>query len=219
MKKRLYRPFTPSVVPAGAGCTLARGHRQGHPVAMSAIIHPTRAELEAGLDHIRQSPADGGTLAMIVRRPASDRREVLAVAELDLVNGLVGDNWRARGSRSTPDGAANPEMQLNVMNARAIALVARHRDRWPLAGDQLYVDFDLSVSNLPPGTRLAVGTAVIEVTAVPHTGCAKFTQRFGADAMKFVNSPAGRSLNLRGLNAKVVQPGAIHAGDTVRKLG
>lgn len=155
---------------------------------------------------------------MIVSRPASDRREVLAVAELDLVNGLVGDNWRARGSRSTPDGSAHPDMQLNLMNARAIALVARTRDRWPLAGDQLYVDLDLSTANLPPGTRMAIGTAVIEVTAVPHTGCAKFTQRFGADAMKFVNSPVGRALNLRGINAKVVQPGAIRAGDTVRKL-
>lgn len=185
---------------------------------MSDAIHLTRAELEAGLDHIRQTPADGGTLAMIVRRPAADQREVLPVAELDLAHGLVGDNWRARGSRSTPDGSANPDMQLNVMNARVIGLLARSRDRWPLAGDQLYVDLDLSAANLPPGTRLTVGGAVIEVTAVPHTGCAKFTQRFGADAMKFVNSPVGRSQNLRGINAKVVQPGPIRAGDVVRKL-
>ncbi len=155
---------------------------------------------------------------MIVRRPASDQREVLPVAELDTATGLVGDSWRARGSRSTPDGSAHPDMQLTVMNARAIALVARNRDRWPLAGDQLYIDLDLSASNLPPGTRLAIGTAVIEVTSVPHTGCAKFTQRFGANAMKFVNSPVGRSLNLRGINAKIVQPGTIREGDTVRKL-
>lgn len=185
---------------------------------MSDAIHLTRAELEAGLDHIRQSPTDAGTLAMIVRRPAADRREVLSVAELDLADGLVGDSWRARGSRSTHDGSAHPDMQLNVMNARAIALLARNRDRWPLAGDQLYVDLDLSTVNLPPGTRLAVGGAVIEVTAQPHTGCAKFTQRFGSDAMKFVNSPVGRSLNLRGINAKIVQSGPIRTGDTVRKL-
>lgn len=186
---------------------------------MSDVIHLTATELEAGLDHVRQSPADGGVLAMIVRRPAPDRREVLTAAELDLANGLVGDNWRARGSRSTPDGAANPDMQLNVMNARAIALLARTRDRWPLAGDQLYVDLDLSPANLPPGTRLALGTAVIEVTAVPHTGCAKFTQRFGANAMKFVNSPTGRALNLRGISAKIVQPGTLRTGDVMRKLG
>ena len=185
---------------------------------MSDGLHLTAAELEAGLDRIRLSPAEGGTLELIVRRPVSDQREVLPVAELDLANGLVGDNWRARGSRSTPDGSANPDMQLNLMNARAIALIARSRDRWPLAGDQLYADLDLSPANLPPGTRLTVGTAVIEVTAVPHTGCAKFARRFGADAMKFVNSPAGRALNLRGINAKVVQPGTLRPGDVVRKL-
>lgn len=185
---------------------------------MSDATPLTPAELEAGLAHIRQSPTDGGTLAMIVRRPATEQREVLPAAELDVATGLVGDNWRARGSRSTPDGSANPDMQLNVMNARAIALLARTRDRWPLAGDQLYVDLDLSTANLPPGTRLAVGAAVIEVTAVPHTGCAKFTHRFGPDAMKFVNSPTGRALNLRGINAKVIQPGPIRTGDPVRKL-
>lgn len=184
---------------------------------MSAAIHPTRTEIETGLDPIRQSPADGGVLELIVSRPATGRREVLPLAELDLTHGLVGDNWRARGSRSTPDGAAQPDRQLTVMNARAITLLARTRDRWPLAGDQLYVDLDLSAANLPPGTHLALGAAVIEVTAVPHTGCAKFTQRFGADAMKFVNSPTGRALNLRGINARVVQPGAIRTGDVVRK--
>jgi hypothetical protein len=184
---------------------------------MNDTLHLSPAELEAGLDHIRQSPADGGSLALIVRRPEADRREVLTVAELDLTQGLVGDNWRTRGSRSTPDGSANPEMQLNLMNARSVALLARSRDRWPLAGDQLYVDLDLSAANLPPGTRLALGTAVIEVTAVPHTGCAKFIHRFGSDAMKFVNSPVGRSLNLRGINAKVVQPGPIRVGDIMRK--
>jgi hypothetical protein len=184
---------------------------------MSDAPHLTRAALEAGLDHIRQSPADGGTLEMIVRRPATGEREVLPLAELDPDHGLIGDNWRARGSSSTPDGSAHPDMQLNIMNARAIALVAGHRDRWPLAGDQLYVDLDLSPANLPPGTRLALGGAVIEVTAVPHTGCAKFIHRFGPDAMKFVNSPVGRSLNLRGINAKVLQPGPVRAGDVIRK--
>lgn len=185
---------------------------------MPNAIHLTRVELEAGLTHIRQSPVDGGILEMIVRRPAAELREVLSAAELDPNGGLVGDSWLARGSRSTADGSANPAMQLNVMNARVIALLARNRDRWPLAGDQLYVDLDLSTANLPPGTRLIIGSAVIEVTAVPHTGCAKFTHRFGQDAMKFVNSPVGRSLNLRGINAKILQGGTIRNGDTVRKL-
>src|SRR5207247_88617 len=135
----------------------------------------------------------------------------------DLREGLVEDNWRTRGSSRTVDGSSHPEMQLNLMNARVIALVAQERERWPLAGDQLYLDLDLSSENLPPGTRLALGSAVIEVTAEPHTGCQKFVARFGREAMQFVNSPVGRQLNLRGINAKVVQPGVIRVGDVARK--
>ena len=139
--------------------------------------------------------------------------------ELDLADGLVGDNWRARGSRATPDQSPHPEMQLNLMNARVIDLLATTRDRWPLAGDQLYVDFDLSEENVPAGTRLAIGGATIEVTAPPHTGCGKFAARFGHAAAKFVNTNLGRHLHLRGVNAKVVTPGRIATGDVVRKLG
>lgn len=177
----------------------------------------TLQELEAGLDTIRQSPKDAGTLVWIVRRPQVGEREVLPTGELSPTEGLVGDNWRARGNSSTPDGAADPDMQLNIMNARAIALVAGARERWALAGDQLYIDLDLSAENLPPGTRLAIGSAVIEITAEPHLGCKKFAARFGADALKWVNSPLGRQLKLRGVNAKVVHAGAIRAGDIVRK--
>jgi hypothetical protein len=180
--------------------------------------HLTMSELEAGLDEIRRSPKAEGPLALIVRRPQIGAREVLATGQLDLVDGLVGDTWRVRPSSRTVDGSAHPDMQLNVMNARAVALVAQEPARWQLAGDQLYVDLDLSVENLPPGTRLALGTAIIEVTTQPHTGCNKFVERFGLDAMKFVNSPVGKELRLRGLNAKVVQPGVIQAGDMVKKL-
>lgn len=130
-----------------------------------------------------------------------------------------GDHWRARGSRSTPDGSADPECQLTLMNARLVDLLAGgDRRAWPLAGDQLCVDLDLSAENLPAGTRLAVGTAVIEVTAPLHTGCAKFSARFGSPALRFVNSPEGRALRLRGLNARVVEPGEVRPGDAVRRL-
>jgi hypothetical protein len=115
------------------------------------------------------------------------------------------------------DGSPHPDMQLNIMNSRVIALVAGARERWPLAGDQLYIDLDLSDDNLPPGTRLVLGRAVIEVTRQPHTGCHKFLARFGAGALKFVNSPAGRKHHLRGINAKVVQPGVIRLGDLATK--
>lgn len=180
--------------------------------------HLTTAELEAGLDHVRLSPRDGGALELIVRRPRVGEREVLKEGALNLVEGLVGDSWKDRGSSRTPDGSPHPDMQLNVMNSRVLALVARDRDRWSLAGDQLIVDMDLSDENLPAGTRLALGSAVIEVTDQPHTGCEKFVARFGKDALRFVNSPPGRRLRLRGLNARVVRPGAIRVGDVVRKI-
>lgn len=185
---------------------------------MELLTHVGMTELEAGLDEIRRSPADVGVLELIVRRPRRDEREVLEEGELTLSEGLVGDSWKERGSSRTADGGPHPDMQLNVMNARAIALVARGRERWPLAGDQLYIDLDLSDENLPPGARLSIGSAVIEVTPQPHTGCKKFVARFGPDAMKFVNSPAGRQLRLRGLNARVVRPGRVRVGDTVRKV-
>lgn len=180
--------------------------------------HLTTLELEAGLDQIRQAPKDSGELLLIVRRPQIDEREVLEQAELDLAAGLVGDNWKTRGSRRTEDGSAHPDMQLNVMNARVIELIAQAKANWALAGDQLYLDFDISAENLPSGSRLKIGSAVIEVTPPPHTGCYKFVSRFGLEAMKFVNSKLGQELRLRGLNAKVVQPGSIRVGDGVCKV-
>jgi hypothetical protein len=180
--------------------------------------HLTMAELEAGLAAICQSPREAGVLELIVRRPQVGEREIAQEGELDLVQGLVGDNWRTRGSPRTPDGSAHPDMQLTIMNARVIALVAQAKDRWPLAGDQLFLDMDLSAANLPPGTHLTLGSAVIEVTGQPHTGCKKFVARFGLDAMRFVNSPVGEQLHLRGLNARVVRPGTIRVGDVARKI-
>ncbi len=184
----------------------------------TAVQFLTLAEMEAGLETIRQSPKDVGVLKMICRRPKTEEREVLAEGQLDPAHGLVGDNWKTRGSRSTPDGSANPEMQLNLMNARVIELLAQDKSRWQLAGDQLFVDFDLSETNIPPGTRLAIGSAVIEITAPPHLGCKKFAARFGPDAVKFVNSPEGKALHLRGVNAKVITASQIRVGDLVQKL-
>lgn len=177
------------------------------------------AALEEGLAEVRRSPRAAGTVELIVRRPAVEEREVLSEAELDPLEGLVGDCWRVRGSSSTDDGSAHPGRQLTLMNARVAALVAQTSDRWALAGDQLYVDLDLSAANLPPGTRLEVGSAVIEVTAEPHTGCGKFVRRFGIDAQRFVNSAAGRELNLRGVNARVVTGGSVRTGDEIRRVG
>jgi hypothetical protein len=180
--------------------------------------HLVAEELEAGLAKILSSPKESGRLLMIVRRPDVGARELLEQAELDEVRGLVGDNWLARGSSQTSDGAAHLEMQLTLMNSRVIALIATETQRWPLAGDQLYVDLDLSKANLPTGTRLSIGTAVVEVTGTPHLGCKKFVARFGLDAMTFVNSRRGKRLALRGINARIAQSGTIRRGDAVTKI-
>ena len=184
---------------------------------MMPETHLITAELEAGLAEIGQSPRDEGVLELVVARPLGGERVVLEEGELSLGEGLVGDNWRSRPSARTADGSPHPDMQLNIMNTRVVALLAQTKSRWPLAGDQLFVDLDLSAENVPPGTRLAIGGAVIELTNQPHTGCGKFVKRFGVDAMKFVNSALGRRLQLRGVNAKVVQSGRIRIGDPVRK--
>lgn len=178
----------------------------------------TTKELEAGLSDIEQSPKNEGSLELIVRRPDVGEREVMEQGELDIKVGLVGDNWLSRGFDKAPDGAAHPDMQLNIMNARAIALIAQSKDRWKLAGDQFYVDLDLSKENLPPGTQLEIGSAVVEITAEPHLGCKKFMDRYGRDAAIFVNSEVGKRMNIRGVNAKVIQPGVVTAGAVVKKL-
>lgn len=175
-------------------------------------------ELEEGLEEILRSPMDAGVLGLIVRRPAVDARESVSSGRLDIEQGLVGDSWRVRGNRHMPDGAADPERQLTIMNSRVVALVAQDPARRELAGDQLYLDMNLGSDNLPPGTRLSIGDSIIEVTEPPHTGCRKFAERFGRDATVFVNSGMGKKLNFRGINAKVVRSGDIKVGDTARKI-
>jgi hypothetical protein len=174
-------------------------------------------QLEAGLPRILESPSDVGVVELVVRRPAEGEREILEEGVLDLEQGLVGDRWRPHVGGDGP-GDDGKLAQITLMNARVIDLVAGGRERWALAGDQLYVDLDLSQENLPAGTRLAVGSAVVEVTHVPHTGCSKFSARFGSAAIRFVNSSARRALRLRGMNTRVVEPGIVRPGDTIRKL-
>ena len=181
--------------------------------------HYVAAEtLEAGMAHIRQSPKTTGVVELIARRPDTGQRETPPEAQLDETVGLIGDNWLVRGSSMTPDRRANPAAQLTLMNSRAIALIAGAADRWALAGDQLYVDFDISAENLPAGTHLRIGEAVVEITAEPHTGCGKFKTRYGPAAVAFVNSASGRELCLRGVNARIVTGGIVRLSDPVMKL-
>lgn len=180
--------------------------------------HLSKERLMAGLDRIRAAPPDGGRLVLIVRRPTVEEREVLAEAVLSQETGLAGDNWLARGSSRTPDGSADPDKQITVMNARVAELVAGGTERMALCGDQLYVDLDLSVGNLPAGSLLAVGEVVLRVSEAPHTGCAKFVERFGGEAMRFVNGRIGRRLRMRGMNTRVVVPGTVRLGDVAAKV-
>jgi hypothetical protein len=178
---------------------------------------PPARDLDAHLDAIRSAPRDESLLELIVLRPTVDERTRVETAMLDPVEGIVGDDWRRRGNRHTSDGAADPEDQLTIMSTRVLAAIEPDRSRWPLAGDQLYLDMDLGAENLPPGTRLVVGDAVVVVSAKPHTGCAKFAARFGADARAWINAPAGRELRMRGINARIERGGLVRVGDVVRK--
>ncbi len=182
------------------------------------IKHLATADLEAGLDNIRNSPKDQSVLDLIVSRPEEDAREVMELADLDVKLGLVGDTWQDRPSARSGDGKAHPDMQITIMNSRVANLVAQDRSRWQLAGDQLFADFDLSKANMPPGTRISIGAAILEATDQPHTGCEKFAARFGVDALKLISSPTGKELQLRGINLKVVQSGEIKPGDQIKKL-
>ncbi len=182
------------------------------------MSHRTADELDAALPHLLAAPHGAGPVELIVRRPAVDERELLVEAILDPQVGLVGDTWTERSSRRTVDGSPHPDMQLTLMRSRVAQLLAGSPDRWPLAGDQLYVDLDLGEEALPAGTRLALGSALVEITDQPHTGCSKFAERFGPDALRWVNTPAGRAQRLRGANARIVRRGTVRLGDVASVL-
>jgi MOSC domain-containing protein YiiM len=179
---------------------------------------PSTAELESALDHLRDAPSGAGRLTLVVRRPERLAREVLDQAVVDEADGLVGDNWLTRATSRAVAAGRHLDAQITVMSARMVGLLGDTDAERALAGDQLYVDLDLSLDNLPAGTRLAIGSAVIEVSDTPHTGCAKFSARFGGDAQRWVNSPVGRDRRLRGMNARIVQAGTVRAGDSIRKV-
>ena len=181
------------------------------------VNHLNMYQLESGLNHILNAPKDNGIVQMIVCRPKIEVREILKVAKLDKEFGLVGDNWNDRGSSSTPDNSSDIEAQLTIMNSRVISLITPSSDQWQFAGDQLYIDMDLSRNNLFPGSQIKIGSAVVEVSKKPHTGCEKFSNRFGLDALKFVSTPLGRELALRGINTRIVQSGIVQTGDVVKK--
>lgn len=175
------------------------------------IAPESGASPQEALAHIARSPRDDGTVELIVRRPTVDERDVVASALVEPGRGLDGDSWASRPHPS-------PDAEITLMNARCIAYLAGDVERWALAGDQLYVDLDLSSANLPAGSRLKVGTVLLEVSGKPHTGCSKFSARLGDAALAFVKSDVGKTMRLRGMNCRVVEGGQVSTGDRLRKV-
>ena len=185
---------------------------------MSTVRHFSLEELNVRLPEVRTAPADRGQLVQIIARPVTEQRELRERTEVTPEAGLPGDRWANTCSRKLPDGRLNPDSQITIMNTRCLAILTDQRERWPLSGDNLLVDFDLRETNVPAGQRLKIGSVVLEITPLPHTGCSKFSGRFGVDALKFVNSPEGKKLRLRGLHAQVVQAGSLTIGDSIEKV-
>ena len=181
-------------------------------------MHRDSETLNNQLDHIMAAPKDAGPVELIVARPEEGQRTLVDSADLDTDEGLVGDNWKARGNRHTADGSARLDTQLTLMNSRVARAIAETEEEWALAGDQIYVDMDLSHENLPVGTHLQVGSAMIRISEQPHTGCKKFVERFGADALRFVNVGRGAESRFRGLNAQIVESGTVSVGDKVVRV-
>ena len=164
------------------------------------------------------APKDRGRLEAIVIRPAHNERKPVNSAELSADNGVKGDHWAKGCWKSLPDGDPHPDVQICIMSARVIRLLAGDKANWPPAGDQLFIDLDLSKANLVPGQRLSLGNTVLEITDVPHLGCQKFIERYGRDATQFVNSKVGKENRFRGVYAKVIEAGTISVGDVVQKI-
>jgi hypothetical protein len=182
------------------------------------VYHLSEDELISGLESIQASPKDQGTLDLIVIRPAHNERKVLSVCALSARLGVHGDDWADFCWKTLPDGSPDPDVQVTLINSRCVDLLAQDKSRWSLAGDQLYVDLDLSEDNLPVGQRLAVGSTILQITAIPHTGCGAFSERYGPAALEFVNSPIGKQLHLRGIYARVIHDGTVKQGDLITKI-
>ena len=174
----------------------------------SGVSHRSLAELEAGLRALPEAPKDGGRLRLIVCRHAPGVHEALERVHLSVEEGVPGDQWNRRLPRQA-------DTQITVMSHPVAELIA-HGQPLTLFGDNLLVDLDISAENLPVGARLRVGEALVEVTPKPHNGCAKFQARFGADAFRFVQAPATRHRNLRGIHWKVIEPGAVEVGAPIQ---
>ena len=172
--------------------------------------HLSSADLDARLRALPGAPKDAGRLALIVCRSSEGVRETPERVHLSAEEGVPGDGWGRRTPR-------RPEAQLAVMRRDVAELIANGQ---PLTtfGDNLFVELDISAANLPVGSRLRMGGAIVEVTPLPHDGCGKFKGRFGSDALRFVNAKPTRDQNLRGIYWRVVESGEVAVGAPIQVL-
>ena len=191
--------------------------RQSDPPATDRFR--SRDELLESLPYILSAPADEGQVRAIVIRPAAGQRRMLDRVDVSARGGLEGDHWAEGCWLSTEDGAPHPDVQVCIMSARCIEAIAGPEANWAAAGDNLFIDMDLSPENLPPGTRVAIGTVELILTAEPHNGCQSFIDRYGRDACVFVNTGPGKANRLRGIYGRVTRDGTIRRGDVMRKIG
>ncbi len=181
-------------------------------------MHPTLEQLELSLETIAASPSKQGTVELIISRPETGKRVVHTIGNFSKTGGLEGDNWANDCWKTLPDGKSDPIVQIAITNTRLLAAICPDKSRWPLAGDQIYTELNLSKTNLPVGTRLSAGTVILEITQEPHLGCSQYAEHFGKDSLKFTLTPRGRELNLRGIYAKVIKSGSINTGDRISKI-
>ncbi len=175
--------------------------------------------LKAGLDAmLAAAPKDNGTLDLIVMRPDHDLRVLPQSFEVRGDDGLPGDHWKRGTGYALEDGTGDPDAQICMMMSGCIRAIAGDKANWPPAGDNFFIDMDLTPANMPPGTRFAIGSAEFVVTGIPHNGCQSFIDRYGRDACLFVNTGEGKAHRLRGIYARVTRDGTVSVGDTVRKL-
>lgn len=179
---------------------------------VTTVSEQLAALVEAGF------PKDTGSVEAIFIRPVTEEREDLQEAELTKADGVKGDRWRPTASMRLPDGSPDPRTQITMMNVKVLECVSGGRDKWALAGDQLIVDLDVSEENLPVGQQIRIGDAVVEVTDVPHTGCAKFRRRYGNESLDYINGDGRESLRLRGVYVKVVEEATVRVGDVIAKI-
>lgn len=182
------------------------------------MTHVTTAIIEKQLPYVEASPKDNGVIKLIVVRPKTNKRQILDSCFISYEKGMEGDNWTLGCWKTTEDGSPHPDVQIAITNYRIHEIFSNLDKDRALAGDNLFVDLDLSERNLKAGDRLALGSAIIKITSVPHNGCGKFKERFGIDALKFVNSPIGKQMHLRGIYAKVIQNGIVSVNDTIKKI-